>query len=153
MPSSYFHFLNFEKKIMINIFVTIQYVKPAAGNLRPAWPDPAHEGLASGRPPCSAITLQSGRRNPSPKNAGFMSDVMSVMVKVPQLGSPPVQGSTRFQVLVDEVDVQYGDLLYFCEVRWPSRGAMISHDTLCATCRRRSPPFFVRRIFLTLISC
>ncbi len=56
-----------------------------------------------------------------------MSDVMSVMVKVPQLGSPPVQGSTRFQVLVDEVDVQYGDLLYFCEVRWPSRGAMISH--------------------------
>ena len=53
--------------------------------------------------------------------------VMSVMVKVPQLGSPPVQGSTRFQVLVDEVDVQYGDLLYFCEVRWPSRGAMLSH--------------------------
>ena len=52
---------------------------------------------------------------------------MSVMVKVPQLGSPPVQGSTRFQVLVDEGDVQYGDLLYVCEVRWPSRGAMIFH--------------------------
>ena len=52
---------------------------------------------------------------------------MSVMVRVPQLGSPPVQGSTRFQVLVDEVDAQYGDLLYFCEVRWPSREAIISH--------------------------
>ncbi len=50
---------------------------------------------------------------------------MSVMVKVPQLGSPPVQGSMRFQALVDEVDVQYGDLLYFCEVRWPSRVARL----------------------------
>ena len=51
---------------------------------------------------------------------------MSVLVKVPQLESPPVQGSARFQALVDEVDVQYGDLLYFCEVRWLSRGAMLS---------------------------
>ena len=30
----------------------------------------------------------------------------------------------QFQALVDEVDVQYGDLLYFCEVRWLSRVAM-----------------------------
>ena len=30
-------------------------------------PDPAHEGLTSGPPPCSAITLQSGPRNPSQK--------------------------------------------------------------------------------------
>ena len=52
---------------------------------------------------------------------------MSVRVKVPQLESPPVKGTTRFQALVDEVDVHYGDLLYFCEVRWPSRGAMLSH--------------------------
>ena len=64
---------------------------------------------------------------PQPKtNAGFISDVMSVLVKVPQLESPPVQGSARFQALVDEVDVQYGDLLHFCEVRWLSRGAMLS---------------------------
>ena len=87
-------------------------------------PDRAHEGLASGQPPCSAITLQSGARNPSPKNAGFTSGVMSVLVKVPQLESPPVQGSARFQALVDEVDVQYGDLLYFCEVRWLCRGTI-----------------------------
>ena len=38
-------------------------------------PDPAHEGLASGPPPCSAISLQSGPRNPSQKNAGFMSEI------------------------------------------------------------------------------
>ena len=51
---------------------------------------------------------------------------MSVLVKVPQLESPPVQGSARFQALVDDVDVQYGDLLYFCEDHWLSRGAMLS---------------------------
>ena len=43
----------------------------------------------------------------------------------------------QFQALVD---VQYGDLLYFCEV------------PVCVTCRRRSPSFFVTRIFPTLIS-
>ena len=40
-------------------------------------PDPAHEGLASGPPPFSAITLQSGPRNPSQTNAGFMSEITS----------------------------------------------------------------------------
>ena len=42
---------------------------------------------------------------------------MSVLLNVPQLESRPVQGSARFQALVDKVDLQYGDLLYFCEVR------------------------------------
>ena len=32
----------------------------------------------------------------------------------------------QFQALFDEVDVQYGDLLYFCEVHWLSRGAVLS---------------------------
>ena len=40
-------------------------------------PDPAHEGLASGPPPCSAITLQSGPRIHSQTNAGFMSEITS----------------------------------------------------------------------------
>ena len=40
-------------------------------------PDPAHEGLASGSPPCSAITLQSGPRNSSQTKAGFMSEITS----------------------------------------------------------------------------
>ncbi|XP_076039334.1 general transcription factor II-I repeat domain-containing protein 2A-like [Oratosquilla oratoria] len=32
----------------------------------------------------------------------------------------------QFQVLMDEVNVHYNDLLYFCEVRWLSRGDMLS---------------------------
>ena len=32
-------------------------------------------GLASGPPPCSGITLQSGPRNPSQKNASCMSEI------------------------------------------------------------------------------
>ncbi|XP_076043765.1 general transcription factor II-I repeat domain-containing protein 2-like [Oratosquilla oratoria] len=32
----------------------------------------------------------------------------------------------QFQVLKDKVNVHYNDLLYFCEVRWLSRGAMLS---------------------------
>ena len=31
----------------------------------------------------------------------------------------------QFQALVDEVGVQYGDLLYFCEVRWLNQGSML----------------------------
>ena len=38
-------------------------------------PDPAYECLASGPPPYSAITLQSGPRNPSQTKAGFMSEI------------------------------------------------------------------------------
>ena len=40
-------------------------------------PDPAHEGLASGPPTFSAITLQSGPRNPSQTKTGFMSEITS----------------------------------------------------------------------------
>ena len=45
-------------------------------------PDPAHEGLASGPPPYSAITLQSGPRNPSQKNAGFISEMYALTANV-----------------------------------------------------------------------
>ena len=34
----------------------------------------------------------------------------------------------QFQALVDEVDVQYGDLLYFCDVRWLSRVAVLFRE-------------------------
>ena len=71
------------------------------------------------------IAIRPAKPQP-PKNAGFITDVMSVLVKVPQLESQPVQVSARFQALVNEFDVQYGDLLYLCEVRWLSRGAMLS---------------------------
>ena len=55
----------------------------------------------------------------------WVTSFLSVLVKVPQLESRPVQGSARFQTLINEVEVQYGDLLYFWEVRWLSRGAML----------------------------
>lgn len=32
----------------------------------------------------------------------------------------------QFQALTDEVNAHYGDLLYFCDVRWLSHGAMLS---------------------------
>ena len=64
----------FQKKALRNTWMA-PYTKvgqpPARG------PDPAHEGLASGPPPCSAITLQSGLRNPSQTKAGFMSEITS----------------------------------------------------------------------------
>ena len=31
----------------------------------------------------------------------------------------------QFQQLMEEINSQYGDLLYYCEVRWLSRGAML----------------------------
>ena len=50
-------------------------------------------------------------------------DVMSVVVKVVNSILSRSLNHRQFQALVDEVD---GDLLYFCEVRWLSRGAMLS---------------------------
>ena len=48
------------------------------------------------------------------------------MVKVVNSILPRSLNHLQFQAMVDEVDVQYGDLLYFCEVRRMSRGAMLS---------------------------
>ncbi|XP_076061513.1 general transcription factor II-I repeat domain-containing protein 2-like [Oratosquilla oratoria] len=49
-------------------------------------------------------------------------DVMSVVVKVLSRSL----NHRQFQVLMHEVNIHYNDLLYFCEVRWLSRGAMLS---------------------------
>ena len=51
---------------------------------------------------------------------------MSVVVKVVNSILSRSLNHRQFQALVDEADVQYGDLLYYCEVRWLSRGAMLS---------------------------
>ncbi len=51
---------------------------------------------------------------------------MSVVVNVVNSILSRSLNHRQFQALVDEVDVQYGDLLYFCEVRWLNRGAMLS---------------------------
>uniref|UniRef100_UPI003590241A general transcription factor II-I repeat domain-containing protein 2-like n=1 Tax=Myxine glutinosa TaxID=7769 RepID=UPI003590241A len=52
--------------------------------------------------------------------------VMSVVVKVVNSILSRSLNHRQFQALMDEVNVHYNDLLYFCEVRWLSRGAMLS---------------------------
>ena len=52
--------------------------------------------------------------------------VMSVVVKVVNSILSRSLNHRQFQTLMDEVNVHYNDLLYFCEVRWLSRGAMLS---------------------------
>ena len=100
-------------------------------------PDPAHEGLASGPPPCSAITLQSGPRNPSQNNAGFMNDIMrrvNVSTKTKHFGQcresrcklrRPLIISRHWLMRSQCSRGAYGDLLYFCKVLWLSRRAML----------------------------
>ncbi|XP_076047236.1 general transcription factor II-I repeat domain-containing protein 2-like [Oratosquilla oratoria] len=53
-------------------------------------------------------------------------DVMSVVVKVVNSILSRSLNHRQFQVLMDEVNVHYNYLLYFCEVHWLSRGAMLS---------------------------
>ena len=53
-------------------------------------------------------------------------DIMSVVVKVVNSILYRSLNHRQFQAVVDEVNVQYGDLLYFCEVRWLSRGAILT---------------------------
>ena len=53
-------------------------------------------------------------------------EVMSVVVKVVNSILSRSLKHRQFQALMDEVNAHYGDLLYFCEVRWLSRGAMLS---------------------------
>ncbi|KAG0717726.1 General transcription factor II-I repeat domain-containing protein 2 [Chionoecetes opilio] len=54
-----------------------------------------------------------------------LTDVMSVVVKVVNSILSRSLNHRQFQALTDEVNVHYGDLLYFCEVRWLSHGAML----------------------------
>ncbi|XP_076056321.1 protein FAM200A-like [Oratosquilla oratoria] len=53
-------------------------------------------------------------------------DGMSVVVKVVNSILSRSLNDRQFQVLMDEVNVHYNDLLSFCEVRWLSREAMLS---------------------------
>ncbi|KAG0718983.1 General transcription factor II-I repeat domain-containing protein 2 [Chionoecetes opilio] len=55
-----------------------------------------------------------------------LTDVMSVVVKVVNSILSRSLNHRQFQTLIDEVNAHYGDLLYFCEVRWLSHGAMLS---------------------------
>ena len=53
-------------------------------------------------------------------------DVVSVVVKVVNFVLSRSLNHRQFHALVDEVDVQCGDLLYFYKLRWVSRGTMLS---------------------------
>ena len=54
-----------------------------------------------------------------------MQDVMKVVVKAVNLILSRGLNHRQFQQLLLEVESQYSDLLYFCEVRWLSRGKML----------------------------
>ncbi|KAG0727706.1 General transcription factor II-I repeat domain-containing protein 2A [Chionoecetes opilio] len=55
-----------------------------------------------------------------------LTDVKSVAVKVVNSILSRSLNHRQFQALTDEVNAHYGDLLYFCEVRCLSHGAMLS---------------------------
>ena len=57
----------------------------------------------------------------------------------------------QFRKLLDEMDSQYGDILYYTEVRWLSRGAMFdafmnSEKKYFILWRRRENQFFISMI-------
>ena len=59
---------------------------------------------------------------PCAKSANLV-DVMSVVVKAVNYILSRSLNHRQFQSLMDEVE-NYGDLLYFSEMRWPNRGVL-----------------------------
>ena len=112
-------------------------------------PDPAHEGLASGPPPCSEITLQSGPRNPSQKNAGFMNDIMrhvNVRTKTKHFGQCRESRCKLRRPLISSrhwlMRSQCSTAICITFAKFTGR-VEEPCCPVCVTCRRRSPPFFV----------
>ena len=54
-----------------------------------------------------------------------MQEVMRVVIKIVNFVRARGLYHRQFQHMLEEMDNQYGDLLYYCEVRWLSRGAML----------------------------
>ena len=54
-----------------------------------------------------------------------MQNVMEIVVKTVNFIRARGLNHRQFRKLLDEMDSQYGDLLYYTEVRWLSRGAML----------------------------
>ncbi|KAI6655775.1 General transcription factor II-I repeat domain-containing protein 2B-like isoform X1 [Oopsacas minuta] len=54
-----------------------------------------------------------------------MQGVMEIVVKTVNFIRARGLNHRQFRKLLDEMDSQYGDLLYYTEVRWLSRGAML----------------------------
>ena len=54
-----------------------------------------------------------------------MQEVMRVVIKIVNFARARGLYHRQFQHMLEEMDNQYGDLLYYCEVRWLSRGVML----------------------------
>ena len=54
-----------------------------------------------------------------------MQEVMRVVIKIVNFVRARGLYHRQFQHMLEEMDNQYGDLLYYCEVRWLSRGEML----------------------------
>ena len=54
-----------------------------------------------------------------------MHDVMQVVIKIVNFMRARGLYHRQFQHMLEEMENQYGDLFYYCEVRWLSRGAML----------------------------
>ena len=57
--------------------------------------------------------------------AATLTEVMGVVVKVVNSVLASSLNHRLFRAFLEEVDAHYGDLIYFCEVRWLSRGKML----------------------------
>ena len=57
--------------------------------------------------------------------AATLTEVMSVVVKVVNSVLASSMNHHLFRAFLEEVDAHYGDLIYFCEMRWLSRGKML----------------------------
>ena len=63
-----------------------------------------------------------------------MRSLMSVAVKVANFVLARGFNHRQFRDLLMEADAQYGDLLYYCEVRWLSRGRMLQTPAKGGVC-------------------
>ena len=54
-----------------------------------------------------------------------MTGLISTAVKIINFVLARGQNHRQFRSLLEEMNAQYQDLVYFCEVRWLSRGAML----------------------------
>ena len=57
--------------------------------------------------------------------AATLTEVMGVVVKMVNSVLASSLNHRLFRAFLEEVDANYGDLTYFCEVRWLSRGKML----------------------------
>jgi hypothetical protein len=75
-----------------------------------------------------------------------MDHVMSVVIKAVNFVLSRARNHRQFRKLLDVAEAEYGDLTYFCEVRWLSRGKMLERvfllrDALASFLREKENNF------------